>query len=593
MVSTFTNQGPAVGAGLNATDPDEARDPPPPPTPVTFPVYEAFKSTSWNDGSAPPDFQSLFSKVMKPADILQVHIEALNVELCDPCSVDQLLPLAPDGTSYLPPLGPQQAINAASYADTTKVDATISRKRKEFDDRLSELRIDNDTAYRAISRTMKNGAKAPRLAYMRKFSEGLESMSQYWDCSQDIYFEAGTLDGEQSAKRQRMEHKGPMGNVLAPVSKQIDADLEAFATASIPWSDNSALAHNYESNPRDESTDTSDRKLLSPSVTPEPRSQPRYKGRRTHTGREMPDQFRADTIRAFVEGTVWPFQCSVAPPRAMPTVHFGKLSLPVRQTAAVYRLPKDRARARQGRLEGPMVAMQARADTDFDAEGAQLSEAKSRLDLMRELGGLLQIAQERRREGRTELKPGEGKWWTTKARWGGGPGGEVENDTGNSDIVQAAEDLLSGIKEAKGKREKDGSKTRKKKSPALLWKELKCGSSRWDPKTDFAAIGKDPASVYDEVFMVSSLNHHIAILKLTVHAAYVDCLVSGVLPEPTPIEADWCKPKLQRSQWFDLFDKEQRVEAFRGLWGVVAYLTREAGATVRVSPSDTTMGGAE
>lgn len=112
-------------------------------------------------------------------------------------------------------------------------------------------------------------------------------------------------------------------------------------------------------------------------------------------------------------------------------------------------------------------------------------------------------------------------------------------------------------------------------------------------KTDYAAVGKDPASPYDEVrspfacisvtrtlisiqiFMVSSLNHHVCILKLTVHVAYVEYTISGDMPDPRPVEHDWCRPKLQRSQWYDLFSMEQRVEAYRGLWGVMNYLVRE------------------
>ena len=77
-----------------------------------------------------------------------------------------------------------------------------------------------------------------------------------------------------------------------------------------------------------------------------------------------------------------------------------------------------------------------------------------------------------------------------------------------------------------------------------------------------------------QVFMISSLNHHISILKLTVHDAYMEYLASDTLPNPLPAHSDWCGPKLQRSEWFDLFDVEQRVLAFRGIWGVMEYLSR-------------------
>ncbi|KAI7242182.1 hypothetical protein KC330_g52 [Hortaea werneckii] len=433
---------------------------------------------------------------------------------------DELLPLASDGLSYLPPMAPQQAINAASYSDATRADPATSRKRKDFDERLTELRIDNETAYRTLTRSLRNGVKAPRLAYMRKFWEGLETMGQYWDCSKDAY--SGRLppeeDGKQSAKRQRLEDN-QNGHREGPNVQ------------------NTAHPNGSEAHVSDGATSETERKRNAPANavrdlmstgSPEESSGLRYSGWRTGTGRNMPDTFRADAVRAFVEGTVWPFLCTVSPPRQMPIVHFGKLRLPVRQTAAVYRLPKDRMKARQGRLQGPILALQVRNDTDFvDDDGCPL-ESKSRLDLMRELGGMLQIAQERRREGRTEVRPGEGKWWTTVPRWGGGPGGEMEKEEGNADIVQASEELLDGIKEARGRKKKDPSQGRVRKTPAMLWKELKCGSSTWDPKLDYAAIGKDPESSYDEVFMVSSLNHHICILKLTVHVAYIDYLVSAL-----------------------------------------------------------------
>jgi hypothetical protein len=81
-----------------------------------------------------------------------------------------------------------------------------------------------------------------------------------------------------------------------------------------------------------------------------------------------------------------------------------------------------------------------------------------------------------------------------------------------------------------------------------------------------------------QIFMVSSLNHHISILKLTIHEAYVDSLTSGTPPKNLPSIRDWGRPRLQRTEWFDLFDTEQRIAAFQGLWGVMSYLNREPAA---------------
>ena len=79
--------------------------------------------------------------------------------------------------------------------------------------------------------------------------------------------------------------------------------------------------------------------------------------------------------------------------------------------------------------------------------------------------------------------------------------------------------------------------------------------------------------------MISSLNHHISILKLTVHDAYTDCITSGLSPSPAPVDEAWCKPRLKRTEWLDLFDVDQRITAFRALWAVMAYLTRDTASS--------------
>jgi hypothetical protein len=74
--------------------------------------------------------------------------------------------------------------------------------------------------------------------------------------------------------------------------------------------------------------------------------------------------------------------------------------------------------------------------------------------------------------------------------------------------------------------------------------------------------------------MVSSLNHHISVLKLRVHRLYLQYLETGKLPEEEPSDPRWHSPTLERTRWFDLFKVEDRTEAMRGLWGIIAYLMR-------------------
>jgi hypothetical protein len=74
--------------------------------------------------------------------------------------------------------------------------------------------------------------------------------------------------------------------------------------------------------------------------------------------------------------------------------------------------------------------------------------------------------------------------------------------------------------------------------------------------------------------MISSLNHHISVLRLRVHKFYIQYLTEGVLPEQAPTDSHWCSPTLQRTRWYDLFSMDDRTEAMRGIWGVLAYLMR-------------------
>jgi hypothetical protein len=80
-----------------------------------------------------------------------------------------------------------------------------------------------------------------------------------------------------------------------------------------------------------------------------------------------------------------------------------------------------------------------------------------------------------------------------------------------------------------------------------------------------------------QIFLVSCLFHHISVLKLTVHNAYTDYLTTGIQPTQTPSEDDWSIPKLERTDWLDLFDQEQRVGAFKCVWGVMEYVSRDVG----------------
>jgi len=149
-----------------------------------------------------------------------------------------------------------------------------------------------------------------------------------------------------------------------------------------------------------------------------------YTGRRIGCGAKMPSRYRDDAINAFVETIVWCFKCRVELPSARPKLGMQNMRIPVPQTGVVYRTPADRARARQGISEGPLVQITCRMGMEFCEEGEKEGSGRLEfLDLAREIGSALMTAQKRRREGTKEEKHWEGKWWAEKTRWSGAQGG--------------------------------------------------------------------------------------------------------------------------------------------------------------------------
>lgn len=473
---------------------------------ISFPVHR--ENCSPDVDRSLPALQALFSKVVRPGDVSDAHVAALNIEFVPETSVAELLPQASNGTSYVPSPEPQQTPAKASYSDAVRSDADSSRRRKDFEAKYAELQIDNDLAFRTINRTVKGPGRPPRLA-MRKFWEGLETMSRYWDCSLDCYFTSNSEDHEQkSTKRQRTgSHTSyPDSTAVTPgtsppasASPQNGATHEGSAMSIAQNTEVETVARVLKTAELVHVEDGS--VSASRSITPESHSRTRYRGRRNANGSEMPDKFRTETVQGFIEGAVWPFQTTLSAPRVIPRVRFNKLTFPIRLTAAVYGVPSDRTKARMGWLVGPIMGIQTRPETDFVKSTTKERSTAARLDSLREIGALLQLAQERHREGKTELRPGEGKWWTTKARWGGGLGGEPQDevqdaDVHNGDALQAAEEPLGAARQGNGNKDRKG---RMKQAPAMMWKELKCGGGSWDTKTEYKAIGKPPGSLYDEV----------------------------------------------------------------------------------------------
>lgn len=71
---------------------------------------------------------------------------------------------------------------------------------------------------------------------------------------------------------------------------------------------------------------------------------------------------------------------------------------------------------------------------------------------------------------------------------------DPENANLVKDVLQMAEEMV-----ANASVHRNNTRRPKRKTPAMLWKELQPGSKMWDAKMEYEAIGKEPDSHYDEV----------------------------------------------------------------------------------------------
>ncbi|KAF2799460.1 hypothetical protein K505DRAFT_404623 [Melanomma pulvis-pyrius CBS 109.77] len=614
----------SFSGGLLAGQHDCRKERPPPsrPVPVTFPSLTPPAPSlpnpppAWSEGPL-PGIPAHFIGLKKPSDVSVDTLALLNITFEPQCDFETLLSsLSNDAQSHLPPKSwletPDQRGPETSSTSEPSVSLLSNGKRvpdrNEFHVRAKELYFKNEAAFSTLTRKADAGQAPLRLAHFRKFWEGLDNMAYYWDTSLDEYIppKPEHVDGSDdktpsplsaiaNAKSQENDAEAEIVSKLEATSgftspnveePRKKAKTEAVSNDTIALPMNSLGFGGSGSVPTRPAFISSSTDLPARTAPPkvpwamnmEHRSQKpvdlskgSYRGYRIGNGAEMPDQYRLECVRGFLEPIAWAFGVTFVPHRRPPVLLLEHMRFPVRMNSVAWRGPADRMRARQGWMEGPVLGIQCRADTNFGSTGNL--EAESILDAVRELGGMLLLAQERAREGKTERRSGEGKWWTTQHRWGGGPGGEVGEATGASDAP--SQDAMVKAEEKPG-RPRLGSnlKDRRRATPAEIWNVLRPGNPLWDPKIVYEAIGKDRSVEWDEVFMVSSLNHHISILKLRVHPLYVRYLTEGILPEGTPSDPDWCSPKLQRTRWFDLFNIEDRTESMRGIWGIMSYLMR-------------------
>ncbi|KAG0647312.1 hypothetical protein D0Z07_6964 [Hyphodiscus hymeniophilus] len=521
-------------------------------TPVVFPScapqVEEDPSTSASSLRPHIPLVALLQTFQRPADIQVSHFEALGLHVISDASPQDILPDA----SYLLPLDqwmsiPPEDLQAATIASKKPLNnGNLSPGLQTYLERRNELSIDNTAAFRTIRRIQPPTGETPvRLGNAYEFFKNLELLSGFWD------------------------------DTSLPPKPESD---------SVPSSEKEA---------REE--------------LPAPHLRTHH---RTGTGTQLPAEYRQHLITAFIKLVAYDFGCNVSFPRVEPRLH---LTPPQPTTFPpsyfnssaqfIYRTPRDRSSARMGVVEGPLAAVSCRTTTVF------ASEVDSKLDLAREVVAVLLTAQQRAREGKEEKRFGENKWWTTVPRWGGGPGGAIGKET---DKTPMSEDSLSskiidpalaaasaaannaatiagqvmnvperiadvkraigGINSPSPSPSKKSKRGTKNGNLAIYenYRRMLQPSSNWDPKARYEAIGKVKGSGFDDIFLVSALNHHVSLVRVHVPERLLAVLGGEVRDEGR----EWGKVVVYKSKWFDLFLKEERIDAMGLVWAMMSWLMR-------------------
>jgi hypothetical protein len=524
-------------------DTKKKRTPPSQPIEVRFPLLQPPEpSTSGPPSSWTSDRDSGISAhflgLKRPSDVTEATLALLNVSFQPECDFETLLlSLSSDAQSHLPPkdwLDPPEHIDLLMSSGSAVTLLSNGRRKpdhNEFYVRVRELLFDNADAFSTLTRKGGRGQTSIRLTHFRKFWEGLDNMAYYWDNSLDEYQlpspESVNGGGETTSKlsglNASIRSQGITSETKADWNSKTGSELSSPSyeeprkkakVEAVLTSPQSASANVFPPGSAQTSSVKTNRVLPARAAPPKAPwatalehpnkpidiSRGSYRGYRLGNGAEMPDQYRLDCVRAFLEPIAWAFGVTLAQHRRPPVLKLQRVRFPVRMSSVAWRSPQDRAKARQGWMEGPLLGIQCRADVNFGSTGKTGTE--SVLDTVRELGGLLLLAQERAREGKTERRDGEGQWWTTKERWGGGPGGEVGDAQGASD--GPAKETSGARQEKLVQRNPDGSKVRHRPTPAELWKVLRPGGPLWDPKVTYEAIGRDRSMEWDDVRLYSA-----------------------------------------------------------------------------------------
>lgn len=500
----------------------------PPPTPVSIPRFQPY---AHDDDPVDPatSLSALLQNIGRSASAAlgPPGFSAIGLDLNLDASAQELIP----DPSYIPNFAEWDKLaleDARDKNDETRRpirNGNLSPGCQVYLERKKELSNSNEGAFRAVRRIQApKGKQQARLGNTYEFFRCLEAFTAFWD--------------------------DPTAPPQLPPSPEATADTASPQTEGAPED----------------------------AKAPGQKQANEFDYYRTGAGSDMPAEFRTNLTSAFIKLVAYDFGCNVSPSRVEPRLHLcsPEGSKPSRKTSGasnclfVFQSPTTREAARAGVVCGPVAAVSVRGTTDFSVPDMETAQS---LDLAREVVAALITAQHRAREGKKEKRFGDGQWWTVAKRWGGGSGGPIGREV-DKDAAQA--DKESKANDGDSPRMPAHKKPRKNMSMYDNYRMVRPPSSSWDRKAQYEAIGRQQGADFDDIFVVSSLFHHISVLRVRVPNRLLKALEGA--SEKDPARRSWGKVQAWRSPWFDLFDTEQRLEAMKLIWSMMAYQMRKEGS---------------
>ncbi|EFQ31795.1 hypothetical protein CGRA01v4_04838 [Colletotrichum graminicola] len=510
----------------------------PPPTPVTLPQSRPQLHAPLAPAGQTKPLTSVLQSVYRPGDVTSAVFNALGVHLIPDVPPADLIPdsaCLPDFEGW-DQLSPDEASEKNAETRNLLNNGVQSPGCQTYLDRKRELSHSNEDAFRTVRRIpAPKGQQQARLGNSYEFFRCLEAFTPYWDDTSNPAKPHGETDGDKTV---------------------VDTDKSERANPSTPA---------YQ-------------RVI-----------------RSSAGSSMPGECRQSLLTAFLKLVAYDFGCNVSAPRTEPRLHITAAPPPSQPSKHqvepqaprssyfasgcifIFRTPRTREAARQGVVEGPLAAVSARATISFESKNDQ------DIDLARELVAALVTAQHRAREGKTEKRFGDGAWWTTKPRWGGGPGGPIGREV-ERDAIQGDKDNVNA-----GTGQPASKRPRKNMSIYDNYRMVRPPSASWDHKTRYEAIGKVKGAGYDDIYVISSLFHHISILRVRVPERLLEVLEGA---DEGGVHRSWGQLEARRSPWYDFFVLEQRLDAMKLVWSLMAWLMRKEETTAEKTGEDVKMTGA-